>query len=101
MLAKEKEKAEVQEGLIKAIDVLDAVIETIRGSRTKTEAKECLMTGNVDNIKYRIAEDKKIAKTFDFTELQADAILDMRLSRLIGLELEALKKKKEKTKQKI
>lgn len=101
MLAKEKEKAEVQEGLIKAIDVLDAVIETTRGSKTKTEAKECLMTGNVDNIKYRIAEDKKIAKTFDFTELQADAILDMRLSRLIGLELEALKKENEKTKQNI
>ena len=101
MLAKEKERAEVQEGLIKAIDVLDAVIETIRGSKTKTEAKECLMTGNVDNIKYRIAEDKKIAKTFDFTELQADAILDMRLSRLIGLELEALKKENEKTKQNI
>ena len=101
MLAKEKEKAEVQEGLIKAIDVLDAVIETIRGSKTKTEAKECLMTGNVDNIKYRIAEDKKIAKTFDFTELQADAILDMRLSRLIGLELEPLKKENEKTKQNI
>lgn len=101
MLAKEKEKAEVQEGLIKAIDVLDAVIETIRGSKTKTEAKECLMTGKVDNIKYRIAEDKKIAKTFDFTELQADAILDMRLSRLIGLELEALKKENEKTKQNI
>lgn len=101
MLAKEKEKAEVQEGLIKAIDVLDAVIETIRGSKTKTEAKECLMTGKVDNIKYRIPEDKKIAKTFDFTELQADAILDMRLSRLIGLELEALKKENEKTKQNI
>ena len=101
MLAKEKEKAEVQEGLIKAIDVLDAVIETIRGSKTKTEAKECLMTGKVDNIKYRIAEDKKIAKTFDFTELQTDAILDMRLSRLIGLELEALKKENEKTKQNI
>lgn len=101
MLAKEKEKAEVQEGLIKAIDVLDAVIETIRGSKTKTEAKECLMTGNVDNIKYRIAEDKKIAKTFDFTEMQADAILDMRLSRLIGLELEALKKENEKTKKNI
>ena len=101
MLAKEKEKAEVQEGLIKAIDVLDAVIETIRGSKTKTEAKECLMTGKVDNIKYRIPEDKKIAKTFDFTELQADAILDMRLSRLIGLELEALKKEIEKTKQNI
>lgn len=98
MLTKEKEKAEVQEGLIKAIDVLDAVIETIRSSKTRTEAKECLMTGKVDGIKYRIADDKKIAKTFDFTEAQADAILDMRLSRLIGLELEALKKENEKTK---
>ena len=101
MLTKENEKAEVQEGLIKAIDVLDAVIETIRGSKTKAEAKECLMTGKVDNVKYRIAEDKKIAKTFDFTEMQADAILDMRLSRLIGLELEALKKENEKTKKNI
>ena len=101
MLTKENEKAEVQEGLIKAIDVLDAVIETIRGSKTKAEAKECLMTGKVNNIKYRIAEDKKIAKTFDFTEMQADAILDMRLSRLIGLELEALKKENEKTKKNI
>ena len=101
MLTKENEKAEVQEGLIKAIDVLDAVIETIRGSKTKAEAKECLMTGKVDNIKYRIAEDKKIAKTFDFTEMQADAILDMRLSRLIGLELESLKKENEKTKKNI
>lgn len=101
MLTKENEKAEVQEGLIKAIDVLDAVIETIRGSKTKAEAKECLMTGKIDNIKYRIAEDKKIAKTFDFTEMQADAILDMRLSRLIGLELEALKKENEKTKKNI
>ncbi|MFR3346318.1 MAG: DNA gyrase subunit A [Anaerobutyricum sp.] len=101
MLTKENEKAEVQEGLIKAIDVLDAVIETIRGSKTKAEAKECLMTGKVDNVKYRIAEDKKVAKTFDFTEMQADAILDMRLSRLIGLELEALKKENEKTKKNI
>lgn len=101
MLTKENEKAEVQEGLIKAIDVLDAVIETIRGSKTKAEAKECLMTGKVDNIKYRIAEGKKIAQTFDFTEMQADAILDMRLSRLIGLELEALKKENEKTKKNI
>lgn len=101
MLAKEKEKAEVQEGLIKAIDVLDAVIETIRGSKTRAEAKECLMTGKIDGIKYRIADDKKIAKTFDFTEAQADAILDMRLSRLIGLELESLRKENEKTKSNI
>lgn len=101
MLDKERKKAEIQEGLIKAIDVLDAVIETIRGSNTKIEAKECLMTGNVDNIRYRIKEDKDIAKTFDFTEPQADAVLDMRLSRLIGLELETLKNEYAKTKSNI
>ena len=101
MLKKELERAEIQEGLIKAIDILDAVIETIRGSKTKAEAKECLMTGKVNDIKYRIKEDKETAETFSFTEAQADAILDMKLSRLIGLELEALRKDNEKTKKNI
>ena len=98
LLRKEKIRAEIQEGLIKAIGVLDAVIDTIRGSATKSEAKLCLMTGNVENITYRIPENKTVAKLFDFTEAQAEAILDMRLSRLIGLELEALKQENEKTK---
>lgn len=101
MLKKELERAEIQEGLIKAIDILDAVIETIRGSKTKAEAKECLMTGKVNDIKYRIKKDKETAETFSFTEAQADAILDMKLSRLIGLELEELKKDNEKTKKNI
>ena len=101
LLQKEQERAEIQEGLIKAIDVLDAVIETIRGSKTKMEAKKSLMTGQIDGINYRIAKDKAAAQTFHFTEAQADAILDMRLSRLIGLELETLKKENEKTRQNI
>lgn len=97
MLAKEQSKAEVQEGLIQAVDALDAVIETIRGSKTRTEAKAALMTGNVDKINYKENGNKDTAKTFFFTEPQADAILDMRLSRLIGLEIEVLKKEYKKT----
>ena len=97
MLAKEQSKAEVQEGLIQAVDALDAVIETIRGCKTRTEAKAALMTGNVDKINYKENGNKDTAKTFSFTEPQADAILDMRLSRLIGLEIEVLKKEYKKT----
>lgn len=101
MLKKEQGKAEIQEGLIKAVDILDAVIETIRGSRTREMAKECLMTGKVDAIDFKSKENKKISSTFSFSSAQADAILDMRLSRLIGLELEALQKENEKTKKNI
>lgn len=97
MLAKEQAKSEIQEGLIHAVDALDTVIETIRGCKTRTEAKAALMTGNVDKINYKENGNKDTAKTFFFTEPQADAILDMRLSRLIGLEIEVLKKEYKKT----
>lgn len=97
MLEKEKAKAEIQEGLMKAVDMLDAVIETIRGSKTRAEAKAALMTGKVDKITYKEAVNKEISSTFSFTEPQAEAILDMRLSRLIGLEIESLKKENKKT----
>lgn len=97
MLEKEKAKAEIQEGLMKAVDMLDAVIETIRGSKTRAEAKTALMTGKVDKITYKEAANKEISSTFSFTEPQAEAILDMRLSRLIGLEIESLKKENKKT----
>lgn len=101
MLQKEKSKSEIQEGLIKAIDVLDAVIETIRGSQTREAAKNCLMTGAVSNVNFKTKANKEVASRFTFTPAQADAILEMRLVRLIGLELEELKKENEKTKQNI
>lgn len=99
MLEKEKAKAEIQEGLIKAVDMIDAIIEAIRGSKKKSEVKLCLTKGDIENIAFKTEGNKKIAKTFSFTENQADAILDMRLSMLIGLELEALMQEHEKSKK--
>ncbi|HEX4964872.1 MAG TPA: DNA gyrase subunit A [Thermoanaerobaculia bacterium] len=69
-LRKAEERAHILEGILKALDHLDEVIATIRASQTPPEAR--------DNL---------IAR-FEFTEVQAQAILDMRLQRLTGLERE-------------
>ncbi|MBO5069746.1 MAG: DNA topoisomerase 4 subunit A [Roseburia sp.] len=97
LLAKEQEKKEIQEGLIKACDVIDLIIEILRGSKNIKEAKACLTEGITENIKFKSAESKKLAAQLRFTERQADAILEMRLYKLIGLEIEALLKDHEKT----
>ena len=67
-LAKAKERAHILEGLKKALDHLDEVIQTIRSSANGEIAKASLM------------------EKFDFSDRQAQAILDMRLQRLTGLE---------------
>lgn len=72
-LNKAEEKAHVLEGLIIAIDNLDEVIKLIRASRTPEDARNGLMT------------------TFNLSEIQAKAILDMRLQKLTGLERDKLK----------
>lgn len=92
LLAKELEKKEVQEGLIKACDVIDLIIEILRGSKNIRDAKDCLMHGNTEKIKFRYKGSEADAKQLCFTERQATAILEMRLYKLIGLEIEALLK---------
>ncbi len=72
-LEQAEKKAHILEGLIIAIDHLDEVIALIRGSKTPEEAKNGLM------------------ETFQLSELQARAILDMRLQKLTGLERDKLK----------
>jgi DNA gyrase subunit A len=72
-LEEAQKKAHILEGLIKALDHLDEVIALIRASRTPDEARSGLMT------------------QFEFSEIQARAILDMRLQKLTGLEQEKLK----------
>jgi len=72
-LDQSEKKAHVLEGLIIAVDNIDEVIALIRASKTPDIAREGLM------------------KTFDLTDIQAKAILDMRLQRLTGLEIEKLK----------
>ena len=101
LLAKEQEKKEIQEGLIQACDVIDLIIEILRGSKNIKEAKSCLVKGETGNIKFRTEKSKKMASKLRFTERQATAILEMRLYRLIGLELEALLKEHEETLKKI
>lgn len=97
LLAKEREKKEIQEGLIKACNVIDLVIEILRGSKDRAMAKACLVEGRVDGIKFRSKESKIMAAQLMFTEKQANAILEMRLYKLIGLELEALINEHEET----
>ena len=71
-LRKAEERAHILEGLLKALDNLDEVIATIRASQTPPEARERLVAG------------------FELTERQAQAILEMRLQRLTGLEREKI-----------
>ena len=101
LLQKARDKKEIEEGLIKACDVIDLIIEILRGSKTRVQAKECLVHGVTEGIKFKSAASKKDAAKLLFTERQADAILEMRLYKLIGLEIEALEKEYKETMQKI
>ena len=97
LLAKELDKKEIQEGLIKACDVIDLIIEILRGSQSIKDAKACLTHGITENIKFKTKISKKMAAMLRFTERQATAILEMRLYKLIGLEIDALMKEHETT----
>ncbi len=97
LLAKELEKKEVQEGLIKACDVIDLIIEILRGSQSVKDARACLVNGVTDNIRFKSNISRKMASLLRFTERQATAILEMRLYKLIGLEIEALQKEHDAT----
>lgn len=97
LLEREREKSEVQEGLIKAYDVIDLIIEILRGSKSVKDARACLVEGKTENIRFKSSISKKMAAMLRFTERQATAILEMRLYRLIGLEIEALQKEHEQT----
>lgn len=97
LLNKEREKKEIQEGLIKACDCIDLIIEILRGSKDRAMAEACLVEGKTSGIKFKTKTSEKAAKTLLFTKKQADAILDMRLYRLIGLEIQALREEYDKT----
>lgn len=67
-LAKAKARLHILEGLLKALKNIDAVIKTIKTSKSREEAKE------------------KLVKNFKLTAIQAEAILEMKLQTLVGLE---------------
>ena len=97
LLDAEENKKEIQEGLIKAVDVIDLIIEILRGSQNLAQAKDCLINGNTKGIKFKSKASEALAKMLRFTEKQAKAILEMRLQKLIGLEIDALKADYDKT----
>ena len=73
-LNKAEARAHIVSGLLKALDVIDEVIRIIRASKTRVEAKETLM------------------ETFEFSDVQAQEIVNMRLYQLTGMERERLEK---------
>lgn len=82
-LEQAEKRAHILQGLLKALDHIDEVIALIRASRTPDEAREGLM------------------EKWEFTEVQAKAILDMRLQRLVGLERDKLKEEYEQLLERI
>lgn len=101
LLNKELEKREIQEGLIRACNIIDLIIEILRGSKDRSMVKSCLTSGITEGINFRSKESKVMASHLNFTEKQANAILDMRLYKLIGLEIEALMKEHKETTENI
>lgn len=101
MLDSELSKKEIQEGLIRAVDVIDLIIEILRGSKDRAMARNCLVTGKTDGIRFKTKKSKADAAKLRFTEAQATAILEMRLYKLIGLEIDALMAEYEDTRKKI
>ena len=97
LLEKETERREIQEGLIKACNVIDLIIEILRGSKDRGMAKACLVEGKTEGIRFKSKESKIMAAQLQFSEKQANAILEMRLYKLIGLEIEALINEHEET----
>ena len=97
LLDKELAKKEIQEGLIKACNVIDLIIEILRGSKDRNMAKACLVDGITEGIQFKSKGSAIMAQQLHFSENQANAILEMRLYKLIGLEIEALISEHEQT----
>lgn len=92
LLNKELDQKEIKEGLIKACNIIDLIIEILRGSQNLKDAKACLTKGDTTNIKFKNKESEIYASQLCFTDKQAQAILELRLYKLIGLEILALQK---------
>ena len=98
LLAKEQDKKEIQEGLIKACDVIDLIIEILRGSKNREQVKK-LSGGWCDrrNPFQDQNQRKGSLKAQIHREVRQRAILEMRLYKLIGLEIEALQAEYQET----
>lgn len=101
LLDKARKRLEVVEGLIRAVDVIDLIIEILRGSNSVAQAKACLIEGDTTDIRFKSEKSEIEARDLSFTEVQANAILAMPLQRLIGLEILKLKNENDELLEKI
>lgn len=92
LLRKSEKRLEVLDGLLIAHDVIDVIIELIRGSKSKAVVEKCLISGDTSATTFRLKRSEKTASLFNFTERQAEAILNMQLIQLIGMEMAKLQK---------
>ena len=101
LLKKARQRSEIVEGLLRATDVIDLIIEILRGSDSVKQAKDCLTKGDITGIRFKSEQSRQEAFSLDFTERQADAILAMPLSKLIGLEILKLQEEGESLRNEI
>ncbi|NJN33746.1 MAG: DNA gyrase subunit A [Saprospiraceae bacterium] len=96
-LRKAEERAHILEGLLVAIDDLDKIIDLIRASKTPDEAQDALvsrsfnLTDETAKVVGVYTEGGALSTTYQLSEVQAKAILEMRLQRLTGLEREKVR----------
>jgi DNA gyrase subunit A len=106
-LRKASERAHILEGFLVAIDDLDRLIDLIRASKTPDEAQQTLMettfnlSANTAQVIGLTDESGKMLSTYNLSEVQSKAILELRLQRLTGLERDKIKAEYEEIKKTI
>ncbi len=100
-LNKLKYDREINEGLIKAYNKIDLIIEIIRGSKKREDVVTCLTTGDISNINLNNKSSQATAKELNFTQNQAESIMKLQLQRLVGLEIDKIKETLEEINKKI
>ena len=100
-LRKAREREHILLGFQKALDQLDLVIETIRASSTPKEARDILM--GLAPLPQRVIEEVVVAEDFrfDFSERQAQAIMELQLQRLTGMERQKILEELAETQRRI
>ena len=90
--SKLERRIEILKGLIKANDFIDVIIDAIRHAEEVKYVEACLTTGNTHGIKFNTKKNEQIAKKFNFTEMQAENILETTLRRLNNIEVNSIAK---------
>lgn len=83
-------RREMLSGLIQATRVMPAIVDMLSGCKSVEQGRKCLMTGDTSKIEFSAIKFEKIAKKFKFTEIQANKILEMKLSQLVKMEISDL-----------